>query len=147
MVRKRKCKPPRVFVERVRVNRHGYDSRGSYWGVGEPLYRISTADGGFDTHIRARDAKTARTKAKAAVAARYCGGGSMFEGLRGLTATRREPPGLEGLDGLAAMRRALSGGGLGDGVAALEARSGESFGPPASDVRTRIEDLGRRLRG
>lgn len=29
-------------LSRVRLNQGGYDSRGSYWGIGQPLYHYAT---------------------------------------------------------------------------------------------------------
>lgn len=52
----------KLSAERVRINRQGYDSRGRYWGVGEPLYRVSSADGDIDMHVRAASAKSAKAK-------------------------------------------------------------------------------------
>jgi hypothetical protein len=51
-----------VDVERVRLNRGGYDSRGRYWGVGEPLYSVYVDATGRYTHVRAKSAKEARAK-------------------------------------------------------------------------------------
>jgi hypothetical protein len=64
--RLRKAKALRVLMRtiratRVRINRGGYDSRGKYWGVGAPLYRVESADDyGF---VRAQDSKAAKERA------------------------------------------------------------------------------------
>lgn len=60
----------RFAVERVRLNRQGYDSRGRYYGVGEKLYRVTVLDA--TSHVRADDVVRAATQreAKAAMAAR-----------------------------------------------------------------------------
>jgi len=52
----------KLHVERVRINRQGYDSAGRYYGVGQPLFRVS-GEGSFadvDEHVRAKSAKEAR---------------------------------------------------------------------------------------
>lgn len=51
----------KVYMERVRLNRGGYDSFGSYWGVGGPLWRIDDpqAENGA-RHLRARDREHAK---------------------------------------------------------------------------------------
>ena len=35
----------RVSLQRVRVNASGYDSDGTYWGLGAPLWRAADEDG------------------------------------------------------------------------------------------------------
>ncbi len=54
----------RISVERVHINRQGYDRRGMYWGVGDPLwYSGSVAEAGgnqSDNFVRARSHKAAR---------------------------------------------------------------------------------------
>lgn len=52
---------PRMHAERVPLDSGGYDSRGRYWGVGQPLFRVSTDDGSFDDHVRATNAAEAKT--------------------------------------------------------------------------------------
>lgn len=52
----------KLHVERIRLNRGGYDSRGRYYGVGAPLFHV-TGEGSFadvDEHVRAKSAKEAR---------------------------------------------------------------------------------------
>lgn len=60
---RRKRKPQRYAVERVHVNRQGYDRRGHYWGVGERLYRVTDMQENRDKWVRAPSAKAARNKA------------------------------------------------------------------------------------
>lgn len=50
---------------RVRINSGGYGPDGTYWGLGQPLYRYSS--GGASGHLRA----SSRDAAKAAVRGRY----------------------------------------------------------------------------
>jgi hypothetical protein len=54
----------RISVERIHINRQGYDRRGTYWGVGDPLFYSSTVAeaGGYpsENFARARSAKAAR---------------------------------------------------------------------------------------
>jgi hypothetical protein len=52
-----------VKVARVRLNAHGYTRRGSYYGVGEPLFYVHTDQETFQ--IRASDYQTARQLCKA----------------------------------------------------------------------------------
>ena len=50
----------RVYAERIRIDRQGYDRRGRYWGVGDPLYLVSDDDS--DRFIRAPSAPAAKTQ-------------------------------------------------------------------------------------
>lgn len=34
-------KPPRMSLQRVKLDAGGYDAGGAYWGTGEPLWRAS----------------------------------------------------------------------------------------------------------
>ena len=34
-------KPPRMSLQRVKLDSGGYDAGGAYWGYGEPLWRAS----------------------------------------------------------------------------------------------------------
>lgn len=49
----------RAYLVRVKLNRGGYDSRGRYWGLGQPLYMYELVDerGRYvhSDHIRAPD--------------------------------------------------------------------------------------------
>ena len=51
----------RVHLERVYLDRGGYDNGGVYWGAGEPLYR---AMGHWDgvTYLRASSREEAKSK-------------------------------------------------------------------------------------
>ena len=57
-----------LTVERMRLDRGGYEKSGRYWGTGEPLYRVSgeLRKGErlyfIDLHVRARSAQEARAK-------------------------------------------------------------------------------------
>ena len=53
-------KGSKLDVERIVINRQGYDSHGRYWGVGQKLYRVTDSGGFVNKYIRAKDAKTAR---------------------------------------------------------------------------------------
>lgn len=50
----------KITMTRVRVNSHGYDQHGAYWGVGSPLYSAHSDDGELNDMIRA----SSRTAAK-----------------------------------------------------------------------------------
>jgi hypothetical protein len=52
-------------LQRVRLDRGGYDPGGAYWGIGQPLYWAN--DGADDAYFRARD----RAAAKAYVRANF----------------------------------------------------------------------------
>jgi hypothetical protein len=56
----------KLYAERVRLDRQGYDSHGRYWGVGQKLYRVSNSDTTNDPYIdkfvRAPSADTAKTE-------------------------------------------------------------------------------------
>lgn len=52
----------KIYIERVRLDRGGYDSRGQYWGVGEPLYRYGDDSGAIDGYVRAHDRKDAKER-------------------------------------------------------------------------------------
>jgi hypothetical protein len=67
MKRSGKMKRSQLVVQRVHVNRQGYDSRGKYWGVGQKLYLVEDSDFTAFTHVRAKDAKEARTKAESEI--------------------------------------------------------------------------------
>lgn len=54
----------RLYAERIRIDRGGYDRSGRYWGTGAPLYRVSDADGELDVYVRAPSAKTAKDRAQ-----------------------------------------------------------------------------------
>jgi hypothetical protein len=51
--------PLKVSVTRIRLNGGGYDRRGRYWGVGEPLFHVVSDYDEVNTEIRAADRKAA----------------------------------------------------------------------------------------
>ena len=52
----------RIYLQRVRINSAGYDSGGTYWGVGQPLYLARSEDGQIHRFLRARDRDAAKQK-------------------------------------------------------------------------------------
>lgn len=48
----------RTTATRIRLDRHGYDSIGAYWGVGKPVWEVPLANGSTVT-LRANDRKAA----------------------------------------------------------------------------------------
>jgi len=52
----------KLYAERVRIDRQGYDKSGRYWGIGQKLYRVSTDDGVLDGYVRAPSATEAKSK-------------------------------------------------------------------------------------
>lgn len=54
----------KIYLERVRLDSGGYDSRGQYWGVGEPLYRYSDDSGAIDGYVRAASRAEAKEKVR-----------------------------------------------------------------------------------
>lgn len=52
-------------IQRIRVNRQGYDASGAYWGVGPDVFLAVTADGAEEVTVRAENAKEARSKVAA----------------------------------------------------------------------------------
>ena len=53
--------PKRLDVERVHLDRGGYDRQGRYYGTGEKLYEVTT-DGGESTRVRAPSANAALSR-------------------------------------------------------------------------------------
>lgn len=51
-----------VRINRVRLNRGGYDPKGRYWGAGEPLFMYYSDDAEIYGHIRASDRASAKEK-------------------------------------------------------------------------------------
>jgi hypothetical protein len=49
--------PRSVRLERVRINRGGYDAGGAYWGIGRPLYMAHGP--GYRRFVRAVDREDA----------------------------------------------------------------------------------------
>lgn len=52
----------RFTLQRVPLDRDGYDSSGSYWGVGSRLYWCASDDGAINQHFRAADRDAAKAK-------------------------------------------------------------------------------------
>ena len=44
----------KIYLRRIRLNNGGYDSNGTYFGHGEPLYWYASEDGEIDGMLRAR---------------------------------------------------------------------------------------------
>ena len=58
----------KMHLQRVRLDRGGYDSGGAYWGTGMPLYRYEDEDAGnVQGYLRARN----REDAKAQIRVKY----------------------------------------------------------------------------
>jgi hypothetical protein len=55
-------------IQRVRINRDGYDGSGAYWGAGPDVFIATTADGVDEITVRARNISDAREKAAAELA-------------------------------------------------------------------------------
>jgi len=54
----------KITCERIRLSKDGYETRGQYWGVGAPLYRVTYSCPGeecFTGEYRAENAKEARS--------------------------------------------------------------------------------------
>ena len=49
------------FLRRVRLNRGGYDSSGSYFGLGAPVFAFESLDGAHCGTCRAHDRDAAKT--------------------------------------------------------------------------------------
>lgn len=47
--------PAELEAHRIELDDEGYDEHGSYWGVGQPLYWVTTTDGRHDCFVRADD--------------------------------------------------------------------------------------------
>lgn len=54
----------KIYLERVKLDRGGYDSRGRYWGVGAPLYRYSDDSGAIDGYVRASSRADAKERVR-----------------------------------------------------------------------------------
>lgn len=57
----------KLEASRVKLNRDGYDDMGSYWGVGEPLWWVTTEDGSQSWNLRASTAHGAIARARVLV--------------------------------------------------------------------------------
>jgi hypothetical protein len=55
----------KLYLERVSLNQGGYDSRGRYWGIGQPLYRAYDDEGNVHEHVRGIDRDDAKAKMRA----------------------------------------------------------------------------------
>jgi hypothetical protein len=55
-------------IQRVRVNRDGYDASGAYWGAGHDVFVATTPDGAEEITVRARNVADARDKVSAELA-------------------------------------------------------------------------------
>jgi plasmid stabilization system protein ParE len=55
-------------IQRVRINRDGYDGSGAYWGAGPDVFIATTADGVDEITVRARNISDARDKVAAELA-------------------------------------------------------------------------------
>lgn len=60
---------PKVSLRRIRLDSGGYDSGGSYWGIGWPLYWVGSDCGSVDLWFRARDRDAAKAHVKVTVPA------------------------------------------------------------------------------
>lgn len=47
--------PAELEAHRIDLDDQGYDEHGSYWGIGQPLYWVTTSDGRHDCFVRADD--------------------------------------------------------------------------------------------
>ncbi len=54
----------RYYLSRIRIDAGGYDPGGAYWGVGQPLYYFTTADGAESGYLRAADRDHAKDKVR-----------------------------------------------------------------------------------
>lgn len=61
--------PLKVSVSRIRLNGGGYDRRGGYWGVGQPLFHVASDYDSVNFELRAAD----RDEAVAEVLRRHPG--------------------------------------------------------------------------
>lgn len=52
----------RIYLRKVRLDSGGYDTNGTYFGIGAPLYWYASADGDIDGVLRAADRASARAK-------------------------------------------------------------------------------------
>ena len=55
----------KVHLSRVHIDRQGYDRRGSYFGVGKPLYEYSDDSGDLHGYVRAYDRQAAKAEVRA----------------------------------------------------------------------------------
>lgn len=57
------CRVDIESAHKVKLDRGGYDSRGEYFGRGEPLYEVERKSDGKTKRVRASDRKSAITTA------------------------------------------------------------------------------------
>lgn len=50
----------RISLRRERLDSGGYDSSGSYWGIGSPLYWAADDSGAYEEWFRASDREAAK---------------------------------------------------------------------------------------
>jgi hypothetical protein len=50
----------KLSVRKMRLDYGGYDCNGTYFGLGPPLYWVSSKDNGVDFMLRASDRRAAR---------------------------------------------------------------------------------------
>ena len=55
-------------LQRIRVNKQGYDNSDAYWGAGPDVFIVTTPDGREEITVRARNLTEARTKVAAVLA-------------------------------------------------------------------------------
>jgi hypothetical protein len=58
------AQPKRYSLTRVKLSAGGYDPEGRYYGIGQPLYRVSDNETGAGKEFRARDLADARETMK-----------------------------------------------------------------------------------
>lgn len=63
----------KILLNKVRINKGGYDDKGNYWGIGSQLYHYSYEiyNEIFDKHIRAADRETAKLIIKESLSNQY----------------------------------------------------------------------------
>ena len=54
----------RITLRRIPISAQGYDSQGTYWGQGRPLYWAATEDGALDMTFRASSREEAKAKVR-----------------------------------------------------------------------------------
>lgn len=55
----------RFDVQRIRVNKEGYDATGAYWGAGHDVFIATSPDGADEVTVRARNVGEARARVAA----------------------------------------------------------------------------------
>ena len=54
--------PKKIYLQRIHINSGGYDSGGTYWGSGQPLYLARSEDGEIHHFFRAQNRDAAKRK-------------------------------------------------------------------------------------